>query len=46
MRLTAAAVRPHVRAATALVVASAVTYPHGVIDGIEGIASLCKQRKV
>ena len=45
-RLTAAAVRRCLSRNTVLVVASAVGYPHGVMDDVEGIAALCKERGV
>ena len=41
-RLTAAAVRPYITASTAVVVASAVSFPHGALDDVEGLAAVCK----
>lgn len=45
-RLTAADVRRCLSRNTAVVVVSAVTYPHGVLDDVAGIARLCRQRGV
>lgn len=45
-RLTASAVRRCLSRNTVLVVASAVGYPHGVMDDVEGISALCKNRGV
>lgn len=44
-RLTAASIRPFVSANTAVVVASAPSYPHGALDDVTGLAALCKGRK-
>ena len=43
-RLTADAVKKVVTANTAIVIASAPTYPHGVVDDIEGIGKLAAER--
>ena len=45
-RLTARAVRSCLTKNTMLVVASAVNYPHGVMDDVSGIAALCEKRGV
>jgi sphinganine-1-phosphate aldolase len=42
LRLSAAAVRRHMTGNTAIVVASAPGFPHGVVDHIEDIAKLCR----
>jgi sphinganine-1-phosphate aldolase len=43
-RLTAAAVQPFINSSTALVVASAVSFPHGALDDVAGLGALCKAR--
>lgn len=45
-RLTAPNVRRCLSRNTVLVVASAVGYPHGVLDDVEAIAALCKKRGI
>jgi sphinganine-1-phosphate aldolase len=44
--LTAADVARHMTRSTAVVVTSAVSYPHGTLDDILGIAALCQRRGV
>ena len=45
-RLTSSAVLRCLSRNTVLVVASAVGYPHGVLDDVEGIAALCNRRGI
>ena len=45
-RLTEKAVRRCLSRNTVLVVASAVGYPHGILDDVEGISVLCKRRGI
>jgi glutamate/tyrosine decarboxylase-like PLP-dependent enzyme len=45
-RLTGAMLRPYLTSSTAVVVASAVSYPHGAMDDVAGIAALCASRKI
>lgn len=40
-RLTGSAVRRYISRNTAVVVASAYSFPHGIVDDVEGIASVC-----
>jgi len=44
--LTAKAVRKYINKNTVLVVASSPGFPHGVMDDIQGIAEVCKKKKV
>lgn len=41
-RLSAATVKKHMTRNTAIVVASAPGFPHGVVDHIKDIAQLCR----
>jgi sphinganine-1-phosphate aldolase len=45
-KLEAAAVKPYLSRNTAVVVASAYTFPHGILDDVEGISALCASRNI
>jgi sphinganine-1-phosphate aldolase len=45
-KLDSSAVAPYLSRNTAVVVASAFTFPHGIVDDIEGLSTLCASRNI